>query len=107
MIIAARSDKEQIQGILRLELSLLLELSKCKSLVRNPHLLPKGIYRRTPETPATSTKTRIAKEHSVEGRYMREQLDFDPNAANRQNAEEETAEVLGYPFPLRTLGEHY
>ena len=99
---ASMRNKEHIQKILSKELSLLLELGKCKNIVMNPDLLPNGVYRRAPNTVATTTRNRIAQQRKAEGRYVVARLDFEVGGGADQMNAQVIQRDTGYPFPLST-----
>ena len=99
---ASMKNKEHIQKILSKELSLLLELGKCKNIMMNPDLLPNGIYRRAPNTVATTTRNRIAQQRKAGGRYVVARLDFEVGGGADQMNAQVIQRDTGYPFPLST-----
>ena len=88
---------KKVLGMMSLELS----PEKCKSILINPWLLPRGIYRRAGEGKLLTTKQHLKRQHQAEAEYDLTRLDFDPNAEEMMADREETEEAeASFPFPL-------
>ena len=74
-----------------------MSIPKCKNIVLNSLLSPKGIFRRTEKTRYPTTKNRLKKQYTEEAKHITEQSDLDPLTGPQA---ETTCEKKGYPFAL-------
>ena len=100
-------------------LGLKLNIAKTQNITLIPILLPRGVFRRRPETSFPGTKARLKKQQQLEAARMKVRLDFDPCASGEELPPRELEEI--YPAPLTatirvlgvqidrhfTLDEHY